>query len=286
MIGVQANKNSFDLRSIGFNKSLIISVIFHVVLIVILSITIKKLPTLEAPIPIEVNIATSVDSVARGMAKSLQKPVMKNTPKMTERTTKSVEKQAIPDKVKPKKSSIKPIESNQAIKDSLKKLPKVDDKQNLQKEVIKSDQIKEPSDTLDKFMEADEQKQLDDVADDILKDDLNLDKPQNDPGKSQVGRGDPLSDATWQAKPRKTLAFPDIASKIPAKYKKEAKGYAVTVHLSFNKQGLCTKVDILKSSGDSTIDAIFKIELRKIKVEEIQEDRVDKITKEFKISVK
>ena len=98
--------------------------------------------------------------------------------------------------------------------------------------------------------------------------------------------GDPLIDASWSSAPRKTLFFPDIESRIPAEYRQRGMGYSVRVRIAFDKNGLATSVELLESSGDSTIDNIFLVQLRKVRVESINADRLDVVTKTFTISLR
>jgi len=103
----------------------------------------------------------------------------------------------------------------------------------------------------------------------------------------QQGTGsDPLGDATWKSRPRKTIFFPDIAAKIREKIPNPLMGYSVTARIVFDSQGLAVRVDIVRSSGDPMIDSIFLTELKKIRVEAIADERLDEITKTFKISVR
>ncbi len=106
-------------------------------------------------------------------------------------------------------------------------------------------------------------------------------------GSGQQGTGtDPLGDASWKSRPRKTIFFPDIASKIREKVSNPLMGYTVTAKIVFDSQGLAVRVEIIRSSGDPLIDSIFLSELKKIRVEAISDDRLDEITKTFKVSVR
>lgn len=104
--------------------------------------------------------------------------------------------------------------------------------------------------------------------------------------KSGSGGTDPLGDAGWSKRPRKTVYFPNIQSKIPARYKMKGMSYAITAKIAFDSNGLATRVEIVASSGDANIDNIFFSELKKVRVEPIPENRIDVITKRFSISLK
>ena len=104
--------------------------------------------------------------------------------------------------------------------------------------------------------------------------------------KSGTGGNDPLGDAGWSLRPRKTVYFPNIQSKIPEKYKKKGMSYSLTARIAFDKNGLAARVDITSSSGDPNIDNIFFTELKKVRVEPIVENRTDIVTKRFSISLK
>ncbi len=103
---------------------------------------------------------------------------------------------------------------------------------------------------------------------------------------TQSSGGDPSATLRGAQSPRKTIFFPDIESAIPAEYRQRGMSYEVRVRISFDKNGFATQVDLLQSSGDTTIDNIFRVQLRRIRVEEISVNRVDTVTKTFTISLR
>lgn len=132
-------------------------------------------------------------------------------------------------------------------------------------------------------------RELDQVAGDVdkaLNENTEGTGKENAALRSGTGGNDPLGDAGWSLRPRKTVYFPNIQSKIPERYKKKGLSYSLTARIAFDKNGLAARVDIASSSGDPNIDNIFFTELKKVRVEPIAENRMDVITKRFSISLK
>lgn len=132
-------------------------------------------------------------------------------------------------------------------------------------------------------------RELDQVAGDVdkaLNENTEGSGNENASPKRGTGGNDPLGDAGWSLKPRKTVYFPNIQSKIPDKYKKKGMSYSLTARIAFDRNGIAARVDIASSSGDPNIDNIFFSELKKVRVEPINENRTDVITKRFSISLK
>lgn len=292
------------MRTITLNRSLLVSIVLHLFIVLILSITLPKNPFLEQQQPILVNIDSPTKTMASGLEKVLDKPVSQNTPELTERMTKSVEKSPVNKKIKQSVNDIKP--KTQSIKQELKKSVKSRDSINIKKEIEKTD-LPANKPKAQKYTSADEA--LDDFFDKEEKSPVQNKQENTDLSKTidsalnQVsstgtkannqtsaaatpGSSDPLNDAAWSTKPRKTLFFPDIQSKIPAEYQKKGMGYSVKVKIAFDMNGLAVRVDLLESSGDAVIDNLFLTELRKIRVEPSSTPGIDEISKTFTISVK
>lgn len=95
-----------------------------------------------------------------------------------------------------------------------------------------------------------------------------------------------LANASWMGTPRKTIAFPNIASRISELQNTRGYGYSVTARITFTPQGWVSSVELIRTSGDPRIDHIFRNELRKIRIEENKSGQVDTVIKSFNISVK
>lgn len=95
-----------------------------------------------------------------------------------------------------------------------------------------------------------------------------------------------LANASWIGRPRKTIAFPNIAARISTLQNTQGYGYSVTARITFTPQGWVSSVELIRASGDPRIDHIFRNELRKIRIEENKSGQVDTVIKTFNISVK
>ncbi len=202
-------------------------------------------------------------------------------------------------KGQPKKKSIPAKKAEKPVKkvSSQKNIAKTSDNKaktdvsDRAKEIQKQREIEAAEELKKKMAEEAEKKKLGQELGKIEGDvDKALEDSEEETGgaknKSGVAGGDPLSGVEWRVKPRKTLFFPNIESKIPPRYKTKGMSYALKAKISFDKNGLAVKVDIIQSSGDPAIDSIFFSELRKIRVEAIHENRIDEISKTFTISLK
>lgn len=278
----------------GLEKGIVISVLIHLFLFILLSIVAVKNPFKEIQEPLIVNIQSETETIAAGLPDSLTEKIKTVSPHLADRVTKPAEKKTLPDRTLPKNTAVKTASTKDVIKDNIRKDSTADSVRELKNQKVVPDR---PTD--------DVQKKLDDyleqeAKDQQARDDLNrmsddIDKALNDDSEgtatrqgknTAIGKGDPLSDAEWSAAPRKTVFFPDIQSKIPAKYRKKGLSYSLTARISFDPNGLAIKADIIKSSGDPAIDSVFNAELRKIRIESISGTRVDEITKTFSISLK
>jgi hypothetical protein len=285
------------MDGLGLKNSLFISIAVHSFIFIVFSLVIMKNPFEISTQPIMINIQSESDSLAAGVGEIINQPGRKSVPHLNERVTHSIEKTAVPEKTVPNAEVLRSFTRE---KDTAKSLLKTTSKPNIKKELAKEkNQKKEreinennkPAKTPEKDLAEEIEKekvnqQLNQISGDI---DKALDEDGGQNGKEgNVGtaHGDPLGDADWGVKPRKTVYFPDIQSKIPEKYKKKGMGYSITARIDFDKNGLATRVDIITSSGEPNIDSIFFSELRKIRVEAIEVNRTDEITKTFTISLK
>ncbi len=290
------------MKTIGLNRSFLVSIFLHLFIVLLLSLTLPKNPFLNQQEPIVVNINTPTETMASGLEKVLDKPVSQDAPALTKRVVKPPEKSPITEKIKPSREMIKPTDNREAIKRDLQasaktqnteKIRQTIQKSNLPKEKPKQSEYESADKALDDFFEKEEkspaqnQKEVEDLSDTI---DNILDNTGKTESKANVGGkpgfADPLNDAKWSSKPRKTLFFPDIQSKIPVEYRKKGMGYSVKVEIAFDMNGLAVRVDLLESSGDPVIDNLFLTELRKIRVESSPKAGIDEISKSFTISVK
>ncbi|MCX7883006.1 MAG: hypothetical protein N2314_07275 [Brevinematales bacterium] len=258
---------------LSFRQSFFVSLFLHLVLLLLLSLFFTKSPFKEEPEPIVVTIdapslmaegAQAIPAPPPQREKATPKPV--SQPKTTTTPKQAAEKiiQQAKEKTKKTTTTSKPVQSVQPTSETL------------------------PSTSSSEVQEESE--------DDILA--KSIEKALQSTGKKgtgssatsatgQQGTGtDPLGDANWRSRPRKTIFFPDIASKIKEKVSHPLMGYTVTAKITFDSQGLAVRVDIVRSSGDPLIDSIFLSELKKIRVEAISDERLDEITKTFKISVR
>ncbi len=309
------------MNEIGIGKSFLFALIIHLLFFSILGMIVinNRFPTPSEPMII--NIQSESQSLAVGIGDNISQPVKKAAPEMNIRVTKTVEKNAVPEKTLPRHETINNINSIQdTIKEGLKNIPIPDPQKELNKETIKEEVVKnENVNTSDKqmssFMTEDinknqekksVNKELSQIAGDIdkaLKESegqgVSVSGKENGvtggTGAGKAGTGgfgmpsggeDPLSGVNWSSKPRKTVFFPDIQSKIPDEYKIKGMSYSITAKIAFDRNGLAIRVDIVRSSGDPIIDRIFFTELKKIRIESIDENRIDEISKSFSINLK
>ncbi|MFN4216581.1 MAG: hypothetical protein ACK4HQ_04195 [Brevinematales bacterium] len=259
---------------LSFRQSFFISLFLHLLLLLILSLFLTHSPFKEEPVPIVVTIeapsATAEGAQAMPAPPPQQEkatPRQETKPKTTTTSKQEAEKviQQAREKTKKTMTTSKPVKSATPF---------------ASEEVSASSPSSRPEET----------------EDDILA--KSIEKALQSTGKKSTGTAatsatgqqgtgtDPLGDANWKSRPRKTIFFPDIASKIKEKVANPLMGYTVTARIVFDSQGLAVRVDIVRSSGDPMIDSIFLSELKKVRVEAITEERLDEITKTFKISVR
>lgn len=285
------------MHELGIQRSFLVSFIIHLFLFLIFSLLVVTNPFQSKFEPLTINIQSETLSLSTGLGEDVGKSAKKVSPHLSERRTKPVEKTSVLEKTVPRKEMMNVSKANEKLKQNLKKVVSAE---NTVKELKRVENIKhkvkrEIIPDIEKQINSEVSKEArgDKVKQELKQITGNIDKAleeieQATPEESKRGApsGDPLSDANWSVKPRRTLFFPDIQSKIPEKYKKKGLSYSITVRITFDKNGLATRVEIVSSSGDPKIDSIFNNELRKIRVESISESRVDEIAKTFKISLK
>ena len=269
----------------GFNSHLLLSISIHAVLILIFFywLSFQKKP-IE---PVAVTVAFQADK--------MDIPVIKG-----DRLDVPVQKTQEQDKVlNPVKGDNPPKTLNQKVEEAIRQkdpsavLPQPEGNQKNDNKVLETSQssatnLNARNDTGQNNASSQRNNELDDLSGDIdlaLNDGRDKGKETGDPGELISG-GDPLSDAKWSSKPRKTLYYPDIQSKIPDSYRKKGLSYSLQAVIVFDKNGLAVKVDIIKSSGDHTIDALFEKELKKVRIEPVNESRLVEISKVFLVNVR
>lgn len=287
------------MKEIGITKSLLISVGLHLFAFLIISflLLIHPFPLSNQSVPVSIDI--EAESLSAGLGVTPIETANKNAPALEKRVTSTIEKSAVPEKTIPKQDLLKNFDkSKETIKETIAKDSEKDIHKELQETNPRQDVLSSAEMPIDKEQKEEANKnkinkELNKISGDIdkaLEDDSETASSSGKNGNNKGGfnnkSGDPLGDVNWSIKPRRTLFFPDIQTKIPEKYKKKGLGYSITSRIAFDKNGLAIKVDIITSSGDPNIDNIFSSELRKIRVEPINENRIDEITKTFPISLK
>jgi outer membrane biosynthesis protein TonB len=290
-----------NLKDININQSFLASFIIHIVLLLIFSIFLLQQNLFIAPEPMLVTIESPVDSIASSLNSMLDAPTHAQAPTLEERVSPVVQKNAVPDKAVPEMPAINPKQNSQSeVKETIKNNLTVKDSEDLFKidpNKIKNNQNQKemdqlakknstPADTLDKIFEEpakDNQpstkpvNQIGELSQKIISELSNQQNVTGQPGKEnqtvsqgeKLDKNDPLSDAKWTGQPRKTVKFPDLASKIPDEYKMKGLNYKITVRLTITPEGNVKKVNILESSGEIELDSIFQIELQNIIVESV-----------------
>ncbi len=265
------------MKELGIKKSFIISLSGHLLFLLIFTFVMASGIKNEDKDLVTVSLEPIGESISKGLGDNIYEPAEKPMPRLTDKKTLPEANKTIPEKTLPEKEN-----------ESVKNIPGATG-EDLAKETHNSKTDTANLNNISNSISQEENKQQEIKK---LFGDIEKALEQGGSSSSNEGKGayssggDPLSDASWGLRPRKTTFFPDIQSKIPDKYKKKGLSYSITVILTFDKNGLASRVEIISSSGDPAIDSIFNEELRKIRVEPIDEDRIDKITKVFKISLK
>ncbi len=283
-------------KKMDLKNSFIVSTIIHVIILVFIAIFSSIDPFKEIEEPIVVTLQFEADAMSEGNAQSDEKVVTKPESQPQKKTeTKPEVKEKTAPKPDPKKE-VKMQEMKSLIDKINNKDTKTEVKTPLELPVSdtaikpepKQDTTKNVDKQMDEFLEQKDGPKVQDNKLSQLDDDIEkiLNDQSSENTSSKISDTDPLKGAEWSATPRKTLSFPDLASKIPEEYKKKGQNYTITVRIEFDKNGLAVRVITITSSGDPQIDAIFNTELRKIRVEPINRDRVDYIIKKFTISSK
>lgn len=280
------------IQPASLKKTVIVSFIAHVIAILFLSLTIKHIPLNEVNEPIFVTIETGEAQTAYGVDDTQNEPSASRAPTLRERIAQADARLS--------------AQQENPIRQGLREIADYGSDNNTPVRTATTTQSTYPVNAGNNQSVQDIEQNVDNVLNDN-----NTQNNQNNSGLREVDEnvmnalnnsssssssdngsqtrpagGDPLSDASWSAAPRKTIFFPDIESAIPAEYRQRGMSYEVRVRISFDKNGYATQVDLLQSSGDTTIDNLFLRELRKIRVEEISANRTDTVTKTFKISLR
>jgi len=268
------------MYEMNFRNSLYISIAIHFLLFLILSIFFIKNPLQNVELPVVVNIEFETQNPSDTSGKSFTEPspqTLPSTPKnevkarekqkATERNVTTVKKMQQEEEVKtlqPKKEEI------EKAKEQVEKPSEEIKKENLKKEMTKENE--ELLKNIDEAIQSKENKGG------LAKEDISGDVS---------GKGnDPLSGGRWSSRARRTIFFPDIQSRLPAELRKKGIGYSVTAKIRFDKNGLPVYVEIVKSSGNQIVDSIFNSELKKIRVEPVEQNVVDEVIHTFKIYVR
>ena len=251
----------------------------------------------QTPEPMLVSIESPVETIASSLNDMLNTPSHTEAPKLDQKISPAVEKSPVPEKAVPDMPAIKPNQNSQnEIKQDIKNNLTSKDADNIDKidpQKIKDNQSQKEMDKLanktnpqdlDKLFEetmGDNQvknpaNKVGELSQKILSElsNQNNNTAQNNnnntlPTIDKPDKSDPLSDAKWNGQPRKTIKFPDLASKIPDEYKQKGLSYKITVRLTIAPEGNVKKVNILESSGEIELDSIFQIELQNIVVESV-----------------
>jgi len=284
------------MQSLSLKQTVLFSLLFHVILLIFLSLIIRNNLFDKINRPTTVNVTVSMDSVNAGISQSVEDEKNLLSPHLNQRKTQS-SSPSLPAKTVPvPPQKITADKGVNELRSKLKNTISPEKALKQQKQRVQNNSSRKIENqidkSLDKYLAEDEkkqtQKQTQNKNIDKLDRDLDSILNENNNGKSpsKISSKDPLYDADWSAQPRKTLFFPNIVASIPDEYKKKGQNYAVKMRITFDKNGLAIRTELLQSSGDPGIDSIFMTELRKIRIEPIKANREDQIVKTFTISVK
>lgn len=281
----------FDLR-----KTLILSLVFHILVVIIFSITIRKNPFDEIK-PIIVEIESVADSMSQGLSEQLETAQHSQAPAHNEPVLQESRTPTVPEKTLPARQKTESTDVSK-LKESLQQQKQDSVKNQLKEKVVaktgpRIDPQKQAVNTSDpqlkEILDKEEFNKIVPESDGQMDEDISRilqEDGSQDATGADIPESDPLKGADWSAAPRKTLFFPDIASRIPEEYRKKGQNYIIKMRITFDKNGLAVKTEVIRTSGDPMIDSIFQTELRKIKVEAINRDRLDEVVKTFTISLK
>lgn len=251
------------MREMDLKSSFYISLAIHLFLFLLFSLFFLKNPFQKIETPTVVNIQFDKQLSGSQIKDDVQGPVVEEKKK----------EEKLKEKVMPVKKEVKKNEVNEKIKEVKEK------KEKLEKNITEETKEKEIPQTGNK-------ENVKDKDDDLLK---NIDEAiktgsekNNVSGKET--KSDLLSGGKWSGKARRTIFFPDIQSRLPEELRKKGIGYSVTAKIKFDKNGLATYVEIIKSSGNSKVDQIFNTELKKIRVEPAE--TTDEVIHTFKIQIR
>lgn len=284
------------MHEIGFNRSLAVSAGIHILLLLILSFSLLSNPFEIKSEPVIVSIQSESDSIAAGIAEQIEQSGAQVKPELKERVTKADDARSLPEKavLPPVQRSDQPL-TREAVRENVKESTPAEAKQNVKKERVRPvnpDRMR--SEDLNRKLDSsfEEEAKTDRERERVNDRSTDIDQALNDAGRPNVSSaqarntGDPMSEWAWSVKPRNAVFFPDIISKIPPEYKKKGMGYSITARITFDKNGVAVKAEIIRSSGEIEIDSVFYSELKKVRVEPISENRMDQATITIPISVK
>ncbi|MGC8765325.1 MAG: energy transducer TonB [Brevinematia bacterium] len=274
------------MKELDLKNSFLISVFAHLLLFIIFSFVFLKNPFQKVEMPTVVNIEFNTEATGEGINEQIKTPPKMESSVPKERKSVVKEKVVVKEKIIPHNETAKRIlEKKETAKEIIKEIKpekSVSEKkvlENISKETEKIAGDVGKKDTKDEM-----QKELEDrESEELLKD---IDAAVSGKNEGTIDKSDPLSGGKWSSRSRKTIFFPDIQSKIPPELKKKGIGYSVTAKIRFDKNGLAIGVEIIKSSGNSVIDQLFNTELKKIRVEPVNENVTDEVIHTFQIKVK
>ncbi|MCX7821234.1 MAG: energy transducer TonB [Brevinematales bacterium] len=252
------------MKEIDLKNSFYISLAIHLFLFLLFSLFFLKNPFQKIETPTVINIQFD-NQISGNQMNEIKEPAPVIQEKKVEE---KVKEKITPTKKEPKKNEIlkkevqekkEKLERNISEKSKEKNIPETGNKENTKEE--------EDDDLLKNIDEA-----------------IKKGNTKNNTTEEGTSKSDVLSGGQWSGKARRTIFFPDIQSRLPDELRKKGIGYAVTARIKFDKNGLATYVEIIKSSGNSKVDQIFNTELKKIRVEPAE--TTDEVIHTFRIQIR
>lgn len=293
-----------QIKPASLQKTMIVSVLAHVVLLLVLCMAVKNLPFNDIPEPVLVTIDNGPSQMAQGNNSTAQQTTAAQTAQVqqTAQTRPNSAAQTVQQQTTPARHSggLREVADNSAdvqqnsqssSRNNVLTTPNdsthhVSAADNAQVQQVANNVDQAMQDNAARNAQNSEFNQINQNVENALNQSSSSSSSSHSSSSSSSASGDPLSDASWSFVPRKTIYFPDIESKIPAEYRQRGMGYSVKVRITFDRFGNATAVDLVESSGDPTIDNIFLIQLRKIRVEPIDVIRTDVVLKTFTIKLR
>lgn len=291
-------RKTFDLSEMDLSKGFAVSVLIHLVVLLIVSITVTDLPQVRDLEPIQISIEPSMDVTALGQTTANEPTEIQNAESsQAQPTTAPKVLETGNDAATTWEdifAAIQEVEAEaeaaiaESTSETVESTPVNENTVEQDIEEIADDTFDEVlGDVVEEAIEEDTEANAAEELPDLLND---LDDLLNESAIDEaiqttpVSPGDELSDADWSSTPRAVLYFPDIEAAIPSSYKTSGRGYSLTAKIYFDKWGKVTMVDITRSSGDTVLDGIIEDELEKILVEEISANRTDTVKKVITLS--